>query len=324
MATQEIEQQAVTGRPTRLKPASGGAMGAVRGGGLTPYLFLAPYLVLFGLFVIIPAVLGLWMSLHAWDPSINPGISGHAWVGIDNYKDIFTSGTTVSGPFWTGMKATAIFTVFSVPLLVILPLGVALLLNERFRGRSFFRAVYFAPYVLGVAVIAVLWRYILSGNIGLLNYYLGKVGIDGPSWTNDTPWAWVALVGVTVWWTLGFNTVIYLAGLQDISKETYEAARVDGANVTRRFWHVTLPGLRPVLIFVIVITILASANMFGQSYLITQGQPGNETRTAIYYIADTAFGQSNAGAATAMSFVLAVFLMIVSILTFVLSRRFND
>ena len=129
------------------------------------------------------------------------------------------------------MKATGIFTLFSVPLLLVIPLLVALVMNSKFRGRNFFRALYFAPYVLGVAVVAVLWRFLLDNNIGLVNHYLGALGLpDDIAWTTSTPAAWVALVGVTVWWTLGFNAVIYLAGLQDIPAELYEAAKVDGAN----------------------------------------------------------------------------------------------
>jgi multiple sugar transport system permease protein len=220
------------------------------------------------------------------------------------------------------MKATSIFTVFSVPLLVVLPLGVALILNQKFRGRNFFRAVYFAPYVLGVAVIGVLWTLLLDPNIGVVNFYLEKVGApENIAWTTSLPWAWVALVGVTVWWTLGYNAVIYLAGLQDIPRELYEAAKVDGASRWSRFRNVTLPGLRPVLVFVITITILASANMFGQAWLITNGAPGNETRTAIMLIAQEGLQNFRLGTAAAMSYVLAFFLMLVSLVTFFLFRE---
>src|SRR5690606_3308492 len=130
------------------------------------------------------------------------------------------------------------------------------------------------------------------------------------AWTTSMPAAWIALVGVTVWWTLGYNSVIYLAALQDIPRELYEAARVDGANRWQQFRHVTLPGLRPVLAFITMITILASANMFGQSYLITQGGPGRETRTAIYQIAETGLRNYQMGSAAAMSYILTGFLML--------------
>ena len=288
------------------------------GGGGIAYLFLAPYLILFTVFVVFPAIYGIWVSFHSWDLLL----PNKPWVGLDNYKNLFDTSSASGSDFWDAMKATAIFTVFSVPLLVVLPLGVALILNQKFRGRNFFRAVYFAPYVLGVAVIGVLWTLLLDPNIGVVNFYLEKVGAPKDiAWTTSLPWAWVALVGVTVWWTLGYNAVIYLAGLQDIPRELYEAAKVDAASRWGRFRHVTLPGLRPVLVFVITITILASANMFGQAWLITGGAPGNETRTAIMLIAQEGLQNFRLGSAAAMSFVLAFFLMLVSLVTFFFFRE---
>ncbi len=285
----------------------------------TPYLFLAPYLVLFFIFVIVPAVYGVWISLHNWDYLL----PGKPFVGLQNYVDLFTPNSTTSGPFWNSMEATGKFTLYSVPLLLVIPLLVALLLNQKFRGRTFFRAVFFAPYVLGVAVIGILWRFILDPNVGLLNYYLEFIpGVpENIPWITALPWAWAALVIPTVWWTMGFNSVIYLAGLQDINPELYEAAKVDGANGWQRFLNVTLPGLRPVLVFIITITILREANMFGQSYLVTQGAPGEETTVAIMYIAETGLRQFNMGAAAAMSYVLTLFLMLVSVITFVVFRE---
>ena len=292
--------------------------GVPRHGKVIPWVFLAPYLILFGLFVIAPVVFGAWISLHRWDFTL----PGKPFVGMENYQDLFDSSSIVFDSFWNSMKATGIFTVASVPLLLVLPLIVALVMNKSFKGRNLFRAVYFAPYVLGVAVVAVLWRYLLDNNIGLINYYLGQLGLpDQTAWTTSTPAAWVALVGVTVWWTLGYNSVIYLAALQDIPRELYEAARVDGATGWQQFRNVTLPGLRPVLGFITMITILASANMFGQSYLITQGGPGRETRTAIYQIAETGLRQYQMVSAAAMSYVLTAALMLLSVAVFWLFRE---
>ena len=286
---------------------------------MTPYLLLAPYLVLFSLFILTPAIYGAWISFHDWDYLL----PNKPWVGLDNYKNLFTPGSVTAGPFWDPMKATAIFTVLSVPLLLVLPLLVALILNEKFPGRNFFRAVYFAPYVLGVAVIGVLWTFLLDANIGFVNYYLEKIpGVpENIAWTTSLPWAWIALVGVTVWWTLGYNAVIYLAGLQDIPRELYEAAKVDHAGRWRRFRHVTLPGLRPVLVFIVTITVLASANMFGQALLITEGAPGNETRTAIMLIFQEGLRSFRMGNAAAMSFVLAFFLLLISLVNFAVFRE---
>jgi multiple sugar transport system permease protein len=171
-------------------------------------------------FVLLPIGLGIWISLYDYDYSLPQ----QPFVGLDNYTGLLTGSSPYAGEFWSSMGATWLFTALTVPLQLV----IALLMNQRFRGRNAFRAVYFAPYVLGVAVVAVLWRYLLDTNIGLVNNYLGAQ----IPWLTSLPWAWVALVGVTVWWTLGFNAVIYLAALQDISPELYEAARVDGASAS--------------------------------------------------------------------------------------------
>nr|WP_296069259.1 sugar ABC transporter permease [uncultured Actinoplanes sp.] len=309
-------------------PAKAPARPSVEDGGrvrrtavATPYLFLLPYVALFATFVLAPAVYGLWISLHDWDYLL----PGKPFVGLDNYKALFDSSSPVFDFFWQSMSATGIFTIASVPFLLTIPLVIALLLNRSFKGRTLFRAIYFMPYVLGVAVIGVLWRFLLDPNLGVVNAILGAVGLPGGTpWTTALPWAWVSLVGVTVWWTLGFNAVIYLAGLQDIPKELYEAARIDGGGKWAEFRHVTLPGLRPVLLFVSINTVLLSANMFGQSYLITQGAPGNETRTAIMYIAQVGLRDYKMGSAAAMNYLLMACLLVISLVVFRFFRNKDE
>ena len=314
MTTQNAEESKV--QPQSAEASTGGRNPA-EAGTFTPYLFMAPYLVLLLIFVLIPMVFGLWISLHNWDFLV----PRKPWVGLENYANLFSSDSRTGGPYWQSMKATGVFTLFSVPLLVVIPLLVALILNQKFRGRNFFRAVYFAPYVLGVAVVGILWRFLLDPNVGLVNYYLGQLGLaDNIPWTTALPWAWVSLVGMTVWWTLGFNAVIYLAGLQDIDSTLYDAAKVDGANRWQRFLNITLPGLRSVLQFVVTITILLSANVFGQPYIVTQGAPGNETRSAIMYIAEVGLRNYNMGSAAAMSYILALALALLGIAVFVAFR----
>lgn len=285
------------------------------------YLFLAPFLVLFLAFVIAPAIFGLWMSLTNWSPFRDV----QSFVGLQNYIDLFTPGSATSGDFWQSMAATGIFVIASVPFLIVVPLLVAMLLNRKIRGGTVFRTVFFAPYVLGVAVIGVIWGYILDTQSGILNHLLGLLGLPSNiPWTVDVPWAWVSLVGVTVWWTMGLNTIIILAGLKGINADLYEAASLDGAGPWSAFTNITLPGLRPVMIFITTTTILASANMFGQSYLLTKGGPGNSTRTAIMYIADQGLSQNNMAPAAAMSYVLFVALSIVSIINFRLQRERSE
>jgi multiple sugar transport system permease protein len=308
---------AVAAVPVEDRQVKAPKSGSGRRDDLAAYLFLAPYLVLFLVFVIAPIVLGLWISLHSW----NFTLPTKPFVGLDNYKDLLTPGSVSFDPFWDSMKATALFTLLSVPLLLAVPLAVALIMNLKFRGRTLVRAIFFTPYVLGVAVIGLLWRFLLDTNIGAVNYLLGLVGLPNDiAWLGSLPAAWVALVGVTVWWTLGFNAVIFLAGLQDIPGELYEAAKLDGASSWQSFRNVTLPGLRPVTIFVLMITIIASANMFGQSFVMTEGAPGDQTRTAIYYIAQQGLRDFQMGEAAAASWILTLFLMALSILVFRLSR----
>jgi multiple sugar transport system permease protein len=297
--------------------AGSGSRPASQGSAFTPWLFLAPYLVLFVAFVLVPIVLGLWISLHDWDFTL----PGKPFVGLENYAALLDSESVAFEPFWNSMQATGIFVLFSVPLLLVVPLGVALVMNEPFRGRNVFRSIFFAPYVLGVAVVGVLWRFLLDANIGVVNHVIGLVGLpDKIPWLSSVPEAWFALVGVTVWWTLGFNAVIFLAGLQDVPRELYEAAKVDGAGRWSTFRHVTLPGLRPVTMFVTMVTIIASANMFGQSFMMTNGAPGQETRTAIFYIAETGLQNFQMGSAAAASWILTLALMLASVVVFALFR----
>ena len=280
------------------------------------WLFCAPYLVLFVVFVIFPAVWGLWISLHRYDFTL----PNKPFIGLDNYTSLIDGSSPWSDVFWESLRNTLLFSVLSVPLLLVLPLAIAMVLNQKFAGRNLFRAIYFAPYVLGVAVIAVLWRYLLDTNVGLVNYYLGK----NIPWLTDVPWAWVSIVGVTVWWTLGFNCAIYLAALQGVPRSLYEAAAMDGANRWQEFRNVTLPGIRSVLVFIVSTTIISSMNMFGQSFLMTNGGPGNETRTAIMQISDTGLRQFDSGMGSAMSMIFMFFLVLISGSVFWLTSRDSD
>ena len=301
------QQSAMVAPPVRKRS------GRVHGSPLVAWAFLAPFAVLFIVFVLVPAVFGIWISLHDWDFLL----PGKPFVGADNYVALFDPESVSFDPFWNAMKNTLIFTVVSVPFLVVLPLLLAILLNRRFPGRTFFRATFFAPYVLGVAVIGLMWRYLLDTDFGAVN---GLLHAHIP-WVTGQPWAWVSLVGVTVSWTMGFNAVIYLAGLGNISAEQYEAASLDGAGAWQQLVNITVPGLRPVLVFVITTTVLASANMFGQSYLMTKGGPDESTRTAIMVITDLGLSQYRMGQAAAMSYFLAVMLGLVSIVNFWVMRE---
>ncbi|MGM7680306.1 carbohydrate ABC transporter permease [Microbacterium sp. A94] len=303
---------------TRRSSPPAARRGVKTGWRVTPYLFLLPFFVLFAVFVLLPIGAGLAGSLYTWVL----GLPNQPFVGFKNYAELFAGETSLAQNFWQGMKVTGVFTAFSVPLLIVIPVCVALMLHQRFRGRTFFRAVFFAPYVLSVAVIGLLWRYLLDRQLGPVNALLEMVGLPSDiSWTTSMPEAYVSLITVTVWWTLGFNAVIYLAALQDVPAELHEAAKMDGAGAWRRFWTVTVPGTKRVLQFMLTMTIIASANMYGQSAIITLEGPGTATRTVIGVIATTGMQNYNIGAASAMSMIVAVLLMAASGLVLFMFRR---
>ena len=280
---------------------------------LVPYLFILPHLIFFATFLAWPFFYGLYISLFQFDflrPERRP------FVGLENYIRIFDPASTVFRNFWRAMINTGEFILWSVPPLVLLALVLAVLLNGNFPGRNFFRTLFFAPYTLSVTVAAVLWWWIFQSQGGLLNHFLDTLGINGPNWLSSMPESWIAITIATIWWTIGFNTVILLAALQDIPGHLYEAASIDGASPIQQFLHVTIPMLRPVLVFVITITLIASANLFGQPYLMTKGGPLQETETVIFRIYIEGIQRSQMGMAAAMSVLIAVLLLTLTAVNF--------
>ena len=280
---------------------------------VTPYLFILPHLVFFGAFLGYPFFYGLYMSLFEFDflrPERRP------FVGLRNYTRLFDPGSIQYEDFWRAMINSGEFIVWSVPPLVIIALVLAVLLNQRFGGRNLFRTIYFAPYTLSVTVAAVLWWWIFQSQGGLLNQYISMLGLKPPNWLSAMPEAWVAITIATIWWTIGFNTVIFLAALQDIPRALYDAAAIDGASPWQQFVYVTIPMLRPVLIFVITITLIASANLFGQPYIMTAGGPLQQTETVIYRIFIEGILRNQMGSAAAMSVFLAAILLILTAVNF--------
>lgn len=288
-----------------------------------PYLFILPHLIFFAVFIGYPFFNGLFISLQSYN-FLRPDRA--QFVGLQNYTNLFTPDTVQFQPFWNSLWNTVQFVIYSVPPLVILPLGLAVLLNIKIPGRNFFRAVYFAPWVLSIAVVGLLWWWIFQSQGGLINYYLGQLHLPQPQWLSTLPWAWVAITVATVWWTLGFNMIILLAALQDIPDYLYEAAAIDGARPWQMFWGITVPMLRPVLLFIVTISIIASFNLFGQPFLMTGGGPslpqgGGSTTPVMVQIYNEGFQSYSMGSAAAMSFVVAVIMIIVSIANFKLFQQ---
>jgi multiple sugar transport system permease protein len=285
---------------------------------LTSSLFVLPYLLLFVVFLLIPIGYGAWMSLHNWD-LLNPV---HEFVGFKNYFKIFDSDSYLNDLFFEGLKHTFQFVVFSVPLLVAVGLGLALLVNAlpgKFKG--IFRTVYFIPYAVSVSVVAIIWLWLLDTNSGLINQYLQRWNIPLVPWLTDIPWAWISLVAATLWWTIGFNMVIFINALNDVSEELYEAGSLDGANRWQRFAHITLPTIKPTMLFIVITSTIASFNIYGQPYLMTRGGPGTSTKVLLMNIVDEAFKQRQLGNAAAMSLLMAFIMIVISVLQFRITNR---
>jgi multiple sugar transport system permease protein len=213
----------------------------------------------------------------------------------------------------------------SVPPLVIIPLLLAVLLNTKTPGRSVFRTIFFSPWVLSAAVVGLLGFWIFQSQGGLVNYYLEDLGWSTPRWLSSMPWAWISILVVTIWWIMGFNMMILLAALQDIPTDLYEASSMDGASATQAFFGITLPMLRPVLVFIITITIISSFNLFAQPFFMTGGGPaqaggGGSTEPVIFRIYTEGFARNRQGSAAAMSFVVATIIILFSYFNFRIFR----
>jgi multiple sugar transport system permease protein len=278
------------------------------------YIFLTPWILGVVLLTLAPMAVSLYLSFTDYNLFDPP-----KWVGLRNYSDMFTADPR----YWRSVGTTLLYVVVAVPLKLAIALGVALLLSNTRKAKGFYRSAFYAPSLLGASMaVALVWRALYNDG-GTVDELLSSIGIHTGGWVSD-PHLAVFVVALLSAWQFGAPMVIFLAGLQQIPADLYEAAALDGAGAVRQFFSVTLPGLRQVMTFVVTVTILASANMFGQSYLLTKGGPGNQTRTAIVYISDQGLSQNNMAAASAMSYVLFVFLAIISIVNFRLQRERSE
>ncbi|MFC5452170.1 carbohydrate ABC transporter permease [Paenibacillus aestuarii] len=269
--------------------------------------FIAPYFIFFIIFSIVPIFYGLWVSFHKWTL-----VGKDHFVGLENYiyalKDI---------DFWLSLWHTTLFVMISTPVLVTIPFVLALVIDQKMRGRTLLRTVFFTPNILSVSVVSSVWIFVLQPYSGLLNTLLHKIGIQQELfWLSEPGLAWISIVMITLWWTEGFNMMIYLAGLQDIPTEHYEAATIDGAGAWQKLRYITLPAMRGVFVLLTVLQVIANFKIFGQVWLVTHGGPGNQTRTMIQYIYETGFSANELGRATAMSFIFFVLLITLSFLQF--------
>jgi multiple sugar transport system permease protein len=284
-----------------------------RGSGLPAFGFLAPFLFLYLAFIIGPALYGLVMSF--FDTSlVKPGLSGFA--GFGNYAEALQS-----SDFWSSLWHTVYFTILTTPPLIVLAFLFALLADRVARGRWFFRLAFFAPFILPSAVVALIWIFLYTPVIGLLEVGLAKIGITAPVWLGSETWAMPSLAITTIWWTLGFNFILYLAGLQEVPRELYEAASMDGAGPWQQMRRITIPLLARTTTLVAVLQVIASLKVFDQMYLMTQGGPNFATRSILQYVYDEGFTNFRVGYAAAVSTLFFLVVLAVSAVWFSLVRR---
>src|SRR3954449_13006129 len=280
----------------------------------TAYLFLLPGFLIFSVFTLFALGFTLYLSFHQWEI-----ISvAKPYVGLQNYKDMIHDERfrhTVINTFY--------FSGAVVPLQMLFGLAIALLLNTGLRGRVFLRTVYYLPAVTPFVVSAIVWKWFYNGDFGIFNFYLLKVGlIDAPlSFLSDKNLAMPSVIVMSVWGGIGFTMVVYLAGLQSIPEELYEAAKVDGAGPLSRLRHITIPMLRPTTLFLLVIGIIGSFQVFTQVFIMTNGGPVDKTTTMVFFIYQAAFKFYEFGYASTLAFGLFALLFVVTLLQLRLYRR---
>jgi multiple sugar transport system permease protein len=300
MATMQLGSQ----RRRRLRP--------VWRNTLTGWSFILPNFLGFGIFTLIPVLALFYYAFTDWNI-----FGGAEWTGIDNFTRMAHDDS-----FWTAFGNTVTYTVFHIPLTMGAALGLALLLNRRLRGVAFFRTVAFFPYITSIVAIAQVWNMLFSPEYGPVNAMLRAIGVaHPPGWTASADWSMPAVIIVGSWREMGYYMLIFLAGLQTIPTQLYEAARIDGANAWHRFWSVTLPSLRPTTFFVTVMLTIGSFKVFDVILLLTNGGPGQSTLVLSQYIYQKGFGENQFGYASAVSVALFAICFAITVVQFAVNKR---
>ena len=270
---------------------------------IAAYLFLSPWIIGFLIFTLGTMAVSLGLSFTKTDL-----LTSIRFVGLDNYVDLWTDRFVPQA-----LKVTTIYTFTTVPIGTVLALLIAVLLNQQVKGRGIFRTIYYLPSVVSGVAVAILWQWIYHPEFGLINSMLATIGIDGPRWLFSREWALPALI-IMALWGVGGSMLIFLAGLQGIPTELYDAAHVDGANAWRRFVHVTIPMLTPTIFFVVILSIIASYQVFTNAYVMTEGGPGSATLMLVLLLYRVAFEQFKFGFASAIAWLIFAIIMVFSLL----------
>ncbi|GAB4229208.1 MAG: sugar ABC transporter permease [Elainellaceae cyanobacterium] len=284
---------------------------------LTPYLFLLPALFVLGLTVFYPALQAFYLSFTQYEYDITqPPI----WIGLENFQRLLSDRV-----FWKTFGNTLIYLLGVVPILVIVPLWLAILVNQRLAGIRWFRAAYYTPVIISMVVAGIAWRWLYAEN-GLLNQFLRGLNLsqDGIPWLTSPDLALFSVMVVTIWKGLGYYMVIYLAGLQSIPADLYEAGAIDGSDGWRRHVDITIPLMRPYLLLVAVISAISATKVFEEVYIMTQGGPRNSSKTLVYYVYESAFQDLEISYACTIGLVMFLLILALSVIRLTISRQPSD
>ncbi|WP_270344560.1 carbohydrate ABC transporter permease [Enterococcus thailandicus] len=273
---------------------------------LIAWSFIAPNFIGFLLFTLIPVVFSLILAFMKWDSFSTP-----EFIGLKNFSKMMMDET-----FWISLKNTFLYTIGVVPLTLVCSLGLAILLNQKIRGVKFFRTAFFFPYVTSLVAIAVVWNMLFHPTMGPINQFLKLFIANPPGWVSSSQWALTAIIIVSVWRGMGYYMILYLAGLQSISKELYEAAAMDGANKWKQFVNITVPALRPTTFFVTIMLVINCFKIFDLVQVMTDGGPGRATNVLVYHVYNEAFVKFNFGYASAIAMILFVIVLAITVIQF--------
>ena len=281
------------------------------------YFFLAPAVIAIFIFFFIPVIAAFIMSFTDFDIYALGSFDTVRFIGLKNYIQLFEDPL-----FWQSLQNTTYYVVMATPLAIAISLGAAILLNSKLiKYKGFFRLSYFIPYITTLVAVAIVWRFIYHPKFGILNYFLGLFGIDPLDWLGNPVLAMPAIVIMSVWKSFGYNMIIFLAGLQNIPEDLYEAASLEGANEWQKFKAITIPMLAPTTLFVSIITIVGYFQLFAEPYIMTQGGPLNKTLSIVGYMYQEGFRWWNMGYSASISFVLFFIILIVTVIQFKLQKN---
>ena len=275
------------------------------GSSLTGYIFLLPFCIIYLIFNLYPLLQGLILSFYKWNLS-----SDKVFVGFDNYKMIFQDEV-----FWAALKHTGLYVLISTPIFMLGAFIFALIVDSKIlKGKTFVRSTLFLPNILAVSITAIIWLNMLTPYTGLMNSFVHSIGINKEIfWLSEKNYVWPSIILITFWWNAGYYMLLYLAGLQEIPTEQFEAADIDGANWFQKIIYLTFPSLKTTHLLVLFLQMIASFKIFGQVFLITEGGPYGQSRTLIQYIYEIGFQKFMVGKASAAAFVLTFVILLISI-----------